>query len=413
MTEQAASAEMPRWRVHKWLVDPGSETPLEVRRELLGTLFSSSAALTGASINTAAVACVIAAKIPTAPFLLWAALQLIFALARVLVQAQGRKSINRGAVAKTDGYIAVALLWSATVGYGGFISVASGDWVVATLACVSGAAMVGGICFRQFGAPRLVTAMISLSLGPCAVAAVLSGEEIMLLAGFQLPLYLFSMAIASFHLNKIMIRTMRAERLNDYRANHDELTGCLNRSGFSRALEGVLNGRRANEASFALLYIDLNGFKRVNDVLGHAAGDDVLAQVAERLKGVIRTGDEVARLGGDEFVVISRGADDATAAQVGQRVLDAICQEPFLTAGEAALIGAGVGIALYPAHGRTTEELLSAADEALYAAKRCSSDGQWVVAAKPKQQIRLVPLESTSSAGSLKKSVLEVRSASA
>jgi diguanylate cyclase (GGDEF)-like protein len=396
VTEQTAIAEPPRWRVHRWLVDPGSEAPLEVRRELLATLFGSSAALTGASINSAAVASVIAAKLPTTPFLIWAGLQIVFAVARVLVQIRGGSTIKSGAAADTDAYILVSLLWAATVGYGGFISVASGDWVVATLACVSGAAMAGGICFRHFGAPRLVAAMISLSFGPCALGAVLSGEQVMLLAGFQLPLYLFSMAVASFQMNKMMIRTMRAERLNDYRARHDELTGCLNRTGFSRALEGVLNGRRANEACFALLYIDLNGFKSVNDAFGHAAGDDVLTQVAERLRGVIRTGDEVARLGGDEFVIIALGADEAAAVHVGQRVLDAMSGNPFVCGGEAAIIGAGVGIALCPAHGQTAEDLLAAADKALYEAKKSQEPCSMIAPKRVAQELRLVEMQRAS-----------------
>ncbi len=301
---------------------------------------------------------------------------------------KGRSAINSGAIPRTDAYILVSLLWSATVGYGGFISVASGDWVIASLACVSGAAMVGGICFRNFGAPRLVAAMISLSLGPCAVAAVLSGEHVMLLAGFQLPLYLFSMALASFHLNKIVIRTMRAERLNDYHARHDELTGCLNRSGFTRAMETALNGRRANEASFALLYVDLDGFKGVNDALGHSAGDLVLQQVGQRLKGVIRTGDEVARWGGDEFVIISHGADELAAAQVGQRVIDAISDKPVLIGREAVLLGASVGVAIYPANGSDTEELVSAADTALYQAKAASGSCCVIAAAPAEPRLR-------------------------
>src|SRR3546814_5370645 len=101
-----------------------------------------------------------------------------------------------------------------------FISVLSGDWVAATLACLSSAAMVGGIAFRNFAAPRLVALMILLSLGPCAVGGAMSGQPILLVATFQIPFYLVSMTIAAFRLNRMLVATMRAEHANRHRARH-------------------------------------------------------------------------------------------------------------------------------------------------------------------------------------------------
>ena len=341
----------------------------DVRDALAPTLLDSSAALTIASLNTAIVACAIAARAQTWPFILFAVLQMTFAAARVIVQQRGKYALQSGRAFRPDALVGLSILWAATVGYGAAISMMSGDWIIATVAGVTAAAMVGGICFRNFAAPRLASAMIFLSLGPCALGALASGEPIMLLAAVQLPLYLVAMGAASYRLNRLLIRTMRAERLNDFNARHDDLTGVLNRAGFQQWLSSVLMGRRAGESAFALLYLDLNGFKGINDTLGHNAGDFALKQVAERLKAVIRNGDVLARLGGDEFVIVSLGADEAAARHLGQRVIDAIGQRPVVLGGDAAVLGVSVGIALYPTHGADASVLLSAADEALYEAK--------------------------------------------
>eukprot|EP01132_Coremiostelium_polycephalum_P007185 gene7185-8849_t len=97
----------------------------------------------------------------------------------------------------------------------------SGDWVVATLACLSAGAMVGGICFRNFGAPRLASVMIILSLGPACLGGALSGEPILYVTLLQIPLYLISMAMASHKLNAMLIATKLAERENERRDDQD------------------------------------------------------------------------------------------------------------------------------------------------------------------------------------------------
>jgi diguanylate cyclase (GGDEF)-like protein len=350
-------------------MDPGADVPENVRKELSGQLFDSSAALTGAVLNTAAVACLVAVRIPTWPFILFACLQTSFAAGRLLAHQMGARSIRAGQVPRPDFFVAMSILWSAVVGYGSGISIVSGDWVVATLSCVSAAAMVGGICLRNFAAPRLAVAMIVLSLGPCSVAALFSGEWIMLLTVLQLPLYLYSMGKASLHLNKLLVRTMRTERLNDHLARHDDLTGVLNRTGLNHWLKDVVSRQSAETETFALFFLDLDGFKAVNDTLGHATGDHVLKEVAERLKGLIRSQDAIARLGGDEFVLVSMGEDEASAKLTGSRIVEAIASQPFLCGSEGVTLGVSAGAALYPAQGTNLPSLLMAADIALYEAK--------------------------------------------
>ncbi|MCU1379650.1 MAG: hypothetical protein JWN29_2633, partial [Acidimicrobiales bacterium] len=116
-------------------------------------------------------------------------------------------------------------------------------------------------------------------------------------------------------------------------------------------------------------FCDLDGFKQINDRYGHATGDDVLVQVADRLRGTLRTGDELARMGGDEFTVVWRGISDAAGAeQVAQRLLAALA-EPFIVPGGTAQLGLSIGITLATT-GATADSLLLAADAALYESKQ-------------------------------------------
>jgi len=152
-------------------------------------------------------------------------------------------------------------------------------------------------------------------------------------------------------------------------AHTDPLTGLPNRRGLAVALEAALPAA-ASERALALFLIDLDGFKAVNDRLGHDAGDALLVQVAARLRGVLRSTDVVARQGGDEFVVMSQGVcGEAAALGIGQKMLEAF-RAPFVVAGEPCQVGATIGLALAPHDGANAIELLRHADAAMYAGKQ-------------------------------------------
>jgi diguanylate cyclase (GGDEF)-like protein len=119
----------------------------------------------------------------------------------------------------------------------------------------------------------------------------------------------------------------------------------------------------------AVLVMDLDRFKEVNDTLGHHAGDELLRQVARRLQSTLRAGDTVARMGGDEFAILLPGSDQLAAQMVAAKLLHGLAS-PFLVEARELEIGASVGIALFPEHGTDAETLLRRADMALYAAKR-------------------------------------------
>ena len=161
-------------------------------------------------------------------------------------------------------------------------------------------------------------------------------------------------------------RLRRAVAHNAFMAEHDPLTGLVNRTLFHSRVEAALHGHGRRHAPLAVAIIDLDGFKAVNDALGHHNGDELLCTVAERLGRSVREGDTVARLGGDEFGVILRANSDPGMAL--QRLREVI-EEPVEVSGVPLAVEASVGYAVAPADGLDVDELLQKADVAMYAAK--------------------------------------------
>jgi diguanylate cyclase (GGDEF)-like protein len=160
----------------------------------------------------------------------------------------------------------------------------------------------------------------------------------------------------------------RAEAEVAFLARHDVLTGLPNRSVLQEYIERALP-EAARGAHFAVLFLDLDRFKAVNDTLGHSAGDALLKQVAERLRATVRQTDTIARFGGDEFVVLQPLLELPDGAmRLAQRIIEVV-GEPYLLNGAQASIGVSVGIAMAPADGATSDALLKNADMALYLAK--------------------------------------------
>lgn len=173
------------------------------------------------------------------------------------------------------------------------------------------------------------------------------------------------------------------EELLRHRAQSDPLTDLPNRTVFYDRLQMALVQARRYGTEFALLYIDLDHFKEVNDSMGHAAGDELLVETARRMKQVVRDSDTVARLGGDEFAVILpqlRGRDEVD--EVARRIVAALV-EPFNVAGGEVSVSASVGAAIYPAHGGDMESIRASADAALYAAKDAGRNGYRLATSMP------------------------------
>jgi diguanylate cyclase (GGDEF)-like protein len=159
-------------------------------------------------------------------------------------------------------------------------------------------------------------------------------------------------------------------------AEHDSLTGLANRRFLERILDENIRLATLEDNSIVVFFVDLDDFKRVNDVYGHDAGDRVLVAVAVRLVSVFRDGDYVARVGGDEFVVVAPGVKDMTSiASMADKVVKSLNEPLSITEGPVS-VSISVGVALFPEHGHSSRELINRADEAMYLIKR-TGKGAW------------------------------------
>ncbi|GIU22350.1 deoxyguanosine kinase [Shewanella hafniensis] len=172
-------------------------------------------------------------------------------------------------------------------------------------------------------------------------------------------------------LNREITQRLVAEKRLQHVANHDALTQLPNRALLDDRLAQALLSHQREQAHFSLLFIDLDGFKQINDQHGHPIGDELLVQVAQKLTKVIRGSDTVARFGGDEFVILLNRVQDLDAAtQVADNILQAL-SSPLLIQGVSVSIAVSIGVVIYPRDGDTAIGLLKKADQLMYQAKSC------------------------------------------
>jgi diguanylate cyclase (GGDEF)-like protein len=178
--------------------------------------------------------------------------------------------------------------------------------------------------------------------------------------------------VSSF--NALVDKLLLSESRMHYLAHHDALTSLPNRMAFQHNLAQSVALADRQLSSLALLFIDLDGFKKVNDSLGHVVGDQLLVQVAARLRGCVRASDMVGRLGGDEFVLLLTDNPNAEqAGHIADKIIGAI-SKPYDISNAHPVLGASIGIALYPAHAKAADQLLILADTAMYVAKRAGGN---------------------------------------
>jgi diguanylate cyclase (GGDEF)-like protein len=164
-------------------------------------------------------------------------------------------------------------------------------------------------------------------------------------------------------------RKEREEKIS-YMANHDPLTGLINRTYFKKILSSLIEEATSIKKQFALLYIDLDGFKDINDTYGHETGDMALKECAKRIESALRYEDIITRLGGDEFcVVIPEIVSKEKTEEIAKRIFSQINQE-LIVEEKVLTLSISMGIAIFPDNGQTVDELIRQADHAMYAAKR-------------------------------------------
>lgn len=470
-----------------WLLRSKADLPAAIEIQLMNGLFTSVPIFTGGIVNSIVVASVATWRQPTMAFVTWVLFEVALGVVRLTILLNGLRAMEMGNEPPRRVATLLACAWAASVGIGTFMCLASGDWVLATIACLSAAAMVCGICLRNFGTPRLVGTMVCLVLVPCAIAGLLSPEPIMPLIGIQLPIYLLTIISAAFSLHGMTVARMtvlaeleRSETLNetilraspDYTlildddhcvffcnhpddssygghahigqawldllperdralgarvleeakagvqgnltiqnvdeagsarwfdiivnriseeglrlivvardithqkkseesaiwiAQHDALTGLPNRAVLQDRLDAMLD-TTDRPGGGALLIVDVDNFKSINDTLGHDAGDALLCRFASQLQAAVEEGDMVARTGGDEFALVLAARADRKVQRTAARIFEQL-REPFNYAGRLVEYSASIGASFIPRDGKVRSDVMKAADIALYAAK--------------------------------------------
>lgn len=324
---------------------------------------------------------------------------LYIAITAALIATAALRLIGLARYPRT-GTLSTEEVWRWELGYGlgaGAFSVALGSlsfraltldddpgaWISFGLAMSYCVGMVSRAAIR----PWIVMLAAGLLLAPIVAGGLMRPEPAYKLGAVMLVLFWLTLREASRHLSRAFVERIEAKLALAHRANHDPLTGLPNRAAFMHALQGVsASGRRA----FAVVAIDLDGFKPVNDRLGHHAGDALLRKVAHRLSRCVTAPALAARMGGDEFMLLlpfeGPQPDAGLAESLARDAVQAMAKS-FVLGAETVSIGASAGIALAAAQPgpRDLPSLLERVDAALYVAKDAGG-GRWQWAAEPPRQ---------------------------
>jgi diguanylate cyclase (GGDEF)-like protein len=359
-----------------WLLaGPQPETE-DIRSELLHQRASKTRTLMVAIFASLLTATIAAALTGATWAYAWVAAELVLGSIRIWLMMQ---DVAKAKAAQRTG-TTIAPIWAGLasmilISAGCYQCVGSGVLPLILMAGIGIANLVGGISSRNAGTPRYGALLICILMLPFAVATIQSPIPYLFLVGLQAPLYTAGMIFLLLENHKVLLELHRSEHSNRQMAHHDLLTGLPNRVSNQKLFAELLAGPDAasGHSKLTVFCLDLDGFKAVNDALGHSAGDAVLVEVAKRLRASIREVDFACRLGGDEFVILLPDISDDGAIAVARRIIERV-SEPFECAPKAR-IGVSIGIAASPRDGNSADELLSAADRAMYEAKRCGKGG--------------------------------------
>jgi diguanylate cyclase (GGDEF)-like protein len=359
----------------RWLVDPGPDVPEDVRGILLSRLFSDPAAVVMSAINTLLVGGVALVMTHRLVFAGYIVVDVLITAFRVRTIRRAKGTPTGAAKPRLDIVLCVTGIMSCAIQGGMAMSaMLSGPPTLQLLFTITVFGMIGPICARNYPAPRYCMLLIMLLDLPYVAGCVLLGNHWLLITLAETPPFLLGTYEVIRTFQRLAIETLNVATESRHRATHDPLTGLLNRRGFQ---EAITYHRGMDTPCLCILALDLDGFKAVNDLLGHHIGDALLEAVAGRLSARVRPGDAVIRLGGDEFVVLLANVTFAEATKFAERLLEDIGHVPYRIEG-ASLVRAGVsiGIASAPEDGNDIELLHRRADLALYEAKTAGR-GVW------------------------------------
>jgi diguanylate cyclase (GGDEF)-like protein len=351
--------------VFDFLTEPVKPRHRLIRIELMDTLLlSRSTVLFGAISLTILLLAIGALDDPWKAVFSGTAFAVAAALRlRTISDLQSTK-LDRRSVAQI---LTSGLIYAAAISLVGVNAAISGDPVLSILGGLVMTGMVFGFCISNSGAPRYAMAQAIIVTVPFLLTAALSGPPAMLLILLQMPIWLLGLhgLIRTTHARLADLVDM--QKRNHFLANNDSLTGLANRTQMMSILSQIADDRAKRSPPPYVMYLDLDGFKLVNDTHGHAMGDKLLHLVGQRLTEVVRQDDMVGRIGGDEFVIILRDIPPTDIQPLAERVIQAI-SKPFQLSSEVQ-VQIGVSIGGAPLQ-QNAEEALAAADGMLYAAKR-------------------------------------------
>jgi diguanylate cyclase len=349
----------------KIALGPLAGAPVEIRTKLLATIVQRPLTMIVTSTGIIST-CVVATLITRETWALaWLGIMVLFVAWRALLPFWPMTP---------DRFIANVIIGTivmfAAVGTGCALCFATGDRILGVTAAGTALGSAAGLASRWAAIPRLAMFTMATTSLPLAAAMLLPGGMTMLL-GFQLAIVVISFGTMAVHNHANLSRMIWSEHAHQKLARTDSLTGLANRSHLDDSLTAICQSlHRKENRKFALLYLDLDGFKAVNDQHGHDAGDRLLCDVSEELRFLTRANDIVARVGGDEFIIVLDDTDEQDAAVIAQRIIQRMTRDYALDNDRMARIGCSVGIAVAPRNGLTPTLLISRADMALYAAKR-------------------------------------------
>jgi diguanylate cyclase (GGDEF)-like protein len=374
-----ARSPLSPWRsAYRWLTTSSrGETP-EVREALLLTLAEPRVlaifSFAWTQLLAWSVLVVSASWIPLA----WVVADILVFSVRLTLSYRHDRALFERRPPPREAMVATELVGFALVSVGIGASFTINEPGLSVLLAIVATGIVGYVTARLAAFPRMaggVLAFVALTLG--AGLASSSIQHVWMLAALT-PGIAFGFQLLTLNNHRILVGSLRAQQENRRLSLHDPLTGLANRLHLYESLARLTRPAASRDPRrLAVLCLDLDGFKRVNDEHGHPSGDVLLRTVAERLRACAGPSDVVARLGGDEFVIVSPETGRTDALALGARIIDAIAA-PYRLGDETAAVGASIGISLAPDHAADPQDLLDQADRALYAVKR-SGKGRCLV----------------------------------
>lgn len=359
----------PRLAPMIWLTETAAPVCVEISDGLRRTLFRRMSSLISGSLVGLIIIAILLYRNPIPAFFAWAAVDTILVLFRFAVIGRLMRILRDPSLRRprdtlvVDAFIAGSVLWCAQIGVGAFLCMSLGDPVLAVFGTMLSTGIVGAMCARNPGSPRMVKLQMILIIAPYAAGAAMGPEPWLWPIALIAPLYLWGTISINRELHIDYLKMLMAQQESSHLALHCSLTGLPNRSSFKARL-------KAAERNASVLFLDLDGFKAVNDQHGHPAGDALLTAVGERIRGCVPDPADVARLGGDEFAILVHADDERTIAAIATRLIAEVARPYALPTGLVVRVGLSIGIATRRDADTDPMLLLPEADQALYEAKR-------------------------------------------